>query len=63
MAGKLKQTALNDKPEPMSLPINDLSYSRSMKIRVLLYKNFEPNGVTIVSGERSKIEEQLMTQR
>ena len=25
---KSKQTALNDKPEPMSLPINDLSYSK-----------------------------------
>ena len=25
---KSKQTALNDKAEPMSLPINDLSYSK-----------------------------------
>ena len=54
---KSKQTALNDRPEPMSLPINDLSYVLQ-STKEYIHRNLEPNfqygvAVLVLLGRQS----------
>ena len=54
---KSKQTALNDRPELMSLPINDLSYVLQ-STKEYIHRNLEPNfqygvAVLVLLGRQS----------